>query len=137
MKFDGPKQRDVTQNRNEQINDTSLNIDSDAVDWSDEGEEDDDTPRNHDLLSQLAEESEDDCDQDTLQFSRYKSYYLEIDTYLLVMLMQYIGPFYYLAMISIFIGEQIIRIQAGGQVFHGRAYMNELELILPYHGLKT
>ena len=84
MKFDGPKQRDVTQNRNEQINDTSLNIDSDAVDWSDEGEEDDDTPRNHDLLSQLAEESEDDCDQDTLQFSRYKCYYLEIDTYLLV-----------------------------------------------------
>ena len=80
LKLDGPKQRDDAQNRNEQMNDTSLNIDCDAVDWSDEGEEDDDTPRNHDLLSQLAEESEDDCDQDTLQFSRYKCYSLEIDT---------------------------------------------------------
>ena len=79
LKLDGPKQRDVAQNRNEHMNDISLIIDCDAVDWSDEGEEDDDTPRNHDLLSQLAEESEDDCDQDTLQFSRYKCYSLEID----------------------------------------------------------
>ena len=45
------------------------NIENDMVDWSDEGEEDDDTPRNHDLLSRLAEESEDDVD-DVLQFSR-------------------------------------------------------------------
>ena len=45
------------------------NIENDMVDWSDEGEEDDDTPRNHDLLSRLAEESEDDGD-DVLQFSR-------------------------------------------------------------------
>ena len=75
LKFDGSKKRDVVQSRNEQMNDTSLNIDRDAIDWSDEGEEDDDTPRNHDLLSQLAEESEDDCDQDTLQFSRYKFYF--------------------------------------------------------------
>lgn len=48
----------------------SLNFDNDVVDWSDEGEDDDDTPRNHDILSRLAEESEDDCDQDVLQFSR-------------------------------------------------------------------
>ena len=43
---------------------------SDVIDWSDDGEEEDDTPRNHDILSKLAEESEDDDDQDTLQFSR-------------------------------------------------------------------
>ena len=43
---------------------------SDVIDWSDDGEEEDDTPRNHDILSKLAEESEDEDDQDTLQFSR-------------------------------------------------------------------
>ena len=43
---------------------------SDVIDWSDDGEEEDDTPWNHDILSKLAEESEDDDDQDTLQFSR-------------------------------------------------------------------
>ena len=58
--------------RNERLNNISLNLDHDVIDWSDEGEEDDDTPRNHDLLSRLAEESEDDCDQDVLQFSRYQ-----------------------------------------------------------------
>lgn len=57
-------------NRNSGLSDnTTLSIDHDVVDWSDEGEEDDDTPRNHDLLSRLAEESEDDGD-DVLQFSR-------------------------------------------------------------------
>ena len=70
--MDGSKEKDVVRNRNERINNVSLNLENDAaVDWSDEGEEDDDTPRNDDLLSQLAEESEDDCDQDTLQFSRF------------------------------------------------------------------
>ena len=43
-------------------------------DWSDEGEEDDDTPRNHNILSRLAEESEDDGDNDVLQFSRLSLY---------------------------------------------------------------
>ena len=45
-------------------------LSNDVIDWSDEGEDEDDTPRNYDILSKLAEESEDEGDQDTLQFSR-------------------------------------------------------------------
>ena len=73
LRLDGSKQKNHidSANRNERLNNISLNLDNDVIDWSDEGEEDDDTPRNHDLLSRLAEESEDDCDQDVLQFSRY------------------------------------------------------------------
>ena len=45
-------------------------LSNDVIDWSDEGEDEDDTPRNYNILSELAEESEDEGDQDTLQFSR-------------------------------------------------------------------
>ena len=52
------------------IRSAGRDLTSDIIDWSDDGEEEDDTPRNHDILSKLAEESEDEDDQDTLQFSR-------------------------------------------------------------------
>ena len=75
LRLDTSNRRDVTRNKNiNKIDDVSLNLDNDVVDWSDEGEDDDDTPRNHDILSRLAEESEDDCDQDVLQFSRFLYY---------------------------------------------------------------
>ena len=57
-------------NGSHSLTNSGRNLSSDVIDWSDEGEEDDDTPRNYDILSKLAEESEDEGDQDTLQFSR-------------------------------------------------------------------
>ena len=69
--LEGSKQKETASTLNRNDNDVSINFDHDVVDWSDEGEEEDDTPRNHDLLSRLAEESEDDCDEDVLQFSRF------------------------------------------------------------------
>ena len=59
-----------TKNEGRIFTSVGRDLTSDVIDWSDDGEEEDDTPRNHDILSKLAEESEDEDDQDTLQFSR-------------------------------------------------------------------
>ena len=57
-------------NGSKSLSNAGRDLSNDVVDWSDEGEDEDDTPRNYDILSKLAEESEDEGDQDTLQFSR-------------------------------------------------------------------
>ena len=70
LRLEDVKGKDKNTNFDQKGNQNTNAIAQYVVDWSDDGEGEDDTPRNDDLLSRLAEESEDECDQDVLQFSR-------------------------------------------------------------------